>query len=367
MTSFPAFARNVLFPISMHAHLDFFYVGPADASYEHGADWLNALPGLKAKTLYAPTLRWLEEQHSSAPLAEFVNLSEASKSAARLPTATFNLQDNTCSTNPPHQVKTFLVQALQGRECLKLISQAEQVERARSPSHTGYMAILRARVDFLALRPVEMLSALLPQPTSPALGSADASCKELGGTMGGHKLGPTVEGAFWPFSRCPKNATRRGWHHDFALLGTRRAMGEILSAVDGLDMRTLASVDDWGCNPLHAGFDRLFKALPGATCRIPSSGGVVGVGSVRGSVASKCYYVDQEHPELLNGLPQPSLASAGEGAAEVANICLGLWEARDGRLPGNGTACEPRGGWDGDFREDASPWDATSSTPNKLG
>ena len=66
-------------------------------------------------------------------------------------------------------------------------------------------------------------------------------------------------------------------------------------------------------------------------------------------------------------LPPFDASDAFLGAADVATHCLNLSEWRDGRRPGKGSACAPRGGWDGDFREDASPWDAHDAGPSNRG
>ena len=63
--------------------------------------------------------------------------------------------------------------------------------------------------------------------------------------------------------------------------------------------------------------------------------------------------------------PQPRLSTLYPGAADVAVRCLGLEEQRDGRRPGSGAACAPAGGWDGDFRENASPWDVGDAARNR--
>ena len=78
--------------------------------------------------------------------------------------------------------------------------------------------------------------------------------------------------------------------------------------------------------------------------------------SVRGNIAARCFFLDQEYPPN-DDLPQPQLTNLFNGAASVASHCLQLTELRDRRRAGIGRPCEPRGGWDGDFREAASPWD----------
>lgn len=85
--------------------------------------------------------------------------------------------------------------------------------------------------------------------------------------------------------------------------------------------------------------------------------------SVRGNVRDGCFFLDVESPPN-DGEEQPRADELGlRAVTQVGAQCIGLRELRDARRPGNGPTCAPRGGWDGDFRTDASPWDA--SAPNR--
>ena len=147
-------------------------------------------------------------------------------------------------------------------------------------------------------------------------------------------------------------------------------MAAALRAVDTLGEHAHADGD--GRSGRQAGrrpcdFDRLMgaavrRAHPDAKCvDLPRGGSPVA--SVRGNVRGGCFFLDVESPPN-DGQPQPRVGALGlDAAASVASQCLGLEEQRDPRRPGTGAACAPRGGWDGDFRTDASPWDA--SPPNR--
>ena len=69
MVGFPALARNLLLPASSHYQLDFFYVGPADRSFERGSPWLRLLPGLRLMRTYSARLRWGSDRAPPSSLA----------------------------------------------------------------------------------------------------------------------------------------------------------------------------------------------------------------------------------------------------------------------------------------------------------
>lgn len=230
-----------------------------------------------------------------------------------------------------------------------------------------------------------------PQPQSPAPAPA-----------------PPARRVFTSFAPCERanGAASPLAPHDFALYGEREVMGILLGVVDGLKPAALVrSRCDFGA----AAGARLRRELPDAECVVSRHNGTAPLVSVRGSVsphgvssaggvsrpASRvggvtkgsdaisaggeaaansrtsrgCFFLDQEHPPN-DGEPQPKLSDLYPGAGAVAK-CLRLSERRDGRRPGVGPVCQPRGGWDGDFREEGSPWGdgtgdgAMESAPNR--
>ena len=375
MLSLPGLVKHLLAPrLAAEARVDFFYVGPADASFAHGRRWLQQVPGLRLCSVYSPVLRWASR--TGAPLYEelpspnrsssytaprnrtvaaavarhhrtpsaFGLLSPAELSLpmsppSSLPSLRLGVRSAGCSEA---NARSRLVQAWQARRCLQLIERHEASQSARRRMPWKYGAILRVRADALPTRKVELppLSSLLAQP------------------------------AFTPLDDCPARGEGRLANHDFALLGRRDVMAAALRAVDTLGERAHADGD--GRSGRQAGrrpcdFDRLMgaavrRAHPDAKCvDLPRGGSPVA--SVRGNVRGGCFFLDVESPPN-DGQPQPRVGALGlDAAASVASQCLGLEEQRDPRRPGTGAACAPRGGWDGDFRTDASPWDA--SPPNR--
>lgn len=325
MTSFPALARNLLLRAADEHGVDFFWVGPADASFERGGGWLSQLPGLRRTMLYAPRLGW-SHAPGAGPLASFRN-ETAAADGRRGSRASFNLHGLSCGM-PASRLKSRLVQAMQAQQCLRLIEQEEA--SAAAGKAWRYAAVLRARADLLLTAPVE-----LPR-LAPHSGATSA------------------------LTECPPPSERLLAPHDFALYGARRAMGHVLGALDGL---LPAELQRHRCDFGVLGAGRLRQAnLPLTACHAPRNRSAVA--SVRGSASGRCFFVDQEHPPN-DGQPQPRLGRLYAGADGVATACLGLAEQRDGRRPGSGPACRPHGGWDGDFRTDASPWDAPGSAANR--
>ena len=342
MIGFPALVKNLLLGAASSYKIDVFHVGPADLSYTRGKSYLTQIPGLRASTLYDPKLQW-KGASTFAELAEPQHV-VSNQSRRSRPVARFNLNGlEQCGS----QLKARLVQALQARECLRLIERAEAAgtpseppaaasssaaaPAATAPTSQRYAAVLRLRADMLTLR----------QTTLPPVSAIGDDLYDA----------PTYSS----LHQCPHKSSRELAPHDFALFGGRDVMGRALSVLDhkGLPLppRTLIR---YGCDAGALAKARLSVQLPNARCVAPLN--VTPVASVRGSVSGGCYYLDQEHPPN-DGLPQPKLSELFAGAAAVASECLGLREKRDGRRPGSGPACEPRGGWDGDFRDDASPWD----------
>ena len=367
MLSLPGLVKHLLAPLAAEARVDFFYVGPADASFAHGRRWLQQVPGLRLCSVYSPVLRWASR--TGAPLYEELPspnrtvataaarhhrahnstralglLSPAELSSPMSPPSSLpslRLGERTAGCSEAN-ARSRLVQAWQARRCLQLIErhEASQSARRRMPWH--YDAILRIRADALPTRKVELppLSSLLTQPT------------------------------FTPLDGCPARGEIRLANHDFALLGRRDVMAVALRAVDTLDQHAqtnsaVRSGRQGGRRPCD--FDGLMgaavrRALPDAKCVALPRGGSP-VASVRGNVRRGCFFLDQESPPN-DGQPQPRVGALRlDAVASVASQCLGLEEQRDPRRPGAGAACAPRGGWDGDFRTDASPWDA--SPPNR--
>lgn len=341
MASFPALAHNLLLPAALHYRLDFFYVGPADRSFQHVGPWLETLPGLRSFTTYEPKLNW--HKASRHPI---VALNRSG--TGRLAAANLNTHGLRCSSMPPSRLKSRLVQALQSLQCLHLVERSE-----RAAGVAPFAAILRARVDLVVTAPMAL----------PRLGAASRNDA------------PSI---YSSLIDCPARGSAALAAHDFALFGERSAMGVLLGAPGQLQPRELTR---HACDVGAASLAELRRAIPHAQCAvataaanqrrrhdglpIQSSHGdsvVAAVASVRGSVASRCFFIDQEHPPN-DDQPQPQLARLFAGADDVASRCLGLAEGRDARRPtvrgeAAAVACAPRGGWDGDFREDASPWDA---------
>ena len=377
MLSVPALVKNLLATLASEARVDFFYVGPADASYGHGRRWLQQLPGMRACSIYAPMLRWASRV--DAPLYEEVPSSNrtnrparpgAVTAASRRPRAAQNLTslpglvsaaELSLPLPPPSSLPSLrfgvraagcneansrsrLLQAWQARRCLQLIEHHEGLQSARRGAPWRYDAILRARADALPTRKVELppLRSLLSRP------------------------------AFTPIDDCPSRAEGRLARHDFALLGRRDVMAAALRAIDDLDHHAQGSVRSsgrQGRRPVSrpCDFDRLmgtavWRAFPNAECIALPRGGSP-VASVRGNVRDGCFFLDVESPPN-DGEEQPRADELGlRAVTQVGAQCIGLRELRDARRPGNGPTCAPRGGWDGDFRTDASPWDA--SAPNR--
>ena len=154
----------------------------------------------------------------------------------------------------------------------------------------------------------------------------------------------------------------------FALLGRRDVMAAALRAADTLGQHAqIRARSGRQQGRQSCDFDRLMgtavrRALPNAECIALPRGGSP-VASVRGNVRDSCFFLDIESPPN-DGEPQPRVGALRlDAVASVASQCLGLKELRDPRRPGTDAACAPRGGWDGDFRTDASPWDA--NPPNR--
>ena len=326
MASFPTLAHNLLLPAAREHELSFFYVGPADASYKRGAEWLSQLPGVRGTTTYAPKPHW-----TAAPGRPIAELRLAGGGGARnRSTAALNLHGVACGRAvPAGRLKSRALQATQRRECLRLIERDEAPQGVVPPPRAArYNAVLVARADLVVTAAIEFGA---PFPALANDVSALADCPP-----------PSDDGFTWP--------------HDFALYGARRAMGHILGATDRL---TPEELSNHSCDFGGVGAARLRAGMPDARCRAPRSR--TAVGSLRGSASAaggRCFFVDQEHPPN-DGEAQPRLSALFAGAAEVATACLGLDEQRDGRRPGVGAVCQPHGGWDGDFRFgwDASPWD----------
>jgi len=332
MVGFPTLVRNLLLDAAANNRVDFFYVGPADLSHARGKSYLLKIPGLRATTIYDQRLLW-RNWHNETPIAELLPGAAGgggNKSRARRPVAQFNLNGLEACPGP---LRSRLVQALQSRECLRLIERAEATERVvapgnRSASRRRYTAVLRARVDVITLQPTAVP---LPRIYAP---------RRVYGSL----------------HDCPPGRLSA---HDYLLHGSRDVMGLVLAALDGVHPTTLARS---GCDVHALAANRLSRELPEARCVVPTNHSPVA--SVRGSVSGGCYFLDQEHPPN-DGEPQPRLRDLYERADAVARECLGLREKRDGRRPGVGPTCQPRGGWDGDFREDASPWDMATTASNR--
>jgi hypothetical protein len=359
--SFPALVHNLLQPAAAAAgrqQIDLFYVGPSDLSFEHGWPYMKRVPNLRAWTTYSPRLRWRRTRSSSQlPIADLLYGDSAAKPTAKLNSSTahrrnvavarFNI-DGLQACSPMGRLQSRLVQALQARECLRLIESAEAEEgllatnaSAGGSSATtgrGYSAILRMRADMLTLRPAHL----------PRLAPLNLPTAERAG------LARSRRHVYSSLAACPSKqdgdilAT-----HDFALHGERRVMGHVLGVLDGLTPAELTSA---GCDVGRVALRRLRRDLPEARCIAPRNGSAP-VASVRGSVRAGCFFLDQEHPPN-DGEAQPRLSQLYPGADAVGRDCLRLAELRDGRRPEDGRrVCEARGGWDGDFRDDASPWD----------
>ena len=371
MVGFPTLIRNLLLPALADHQLDFFYVGPADESFAQGKAYLQQLPGLRAMTLYEPRLRW-QSSAAHQPLAKLLHTTNRSQygpstTSQQLPIARFDVhQLRGCGPLP--RLQSWLVQALQSYECLRLIKVAEASPRHRrrvvgrtsttstassaNGATTGpggnssnvirarrrrsYAGVLRLRADVLPLRPLSL----------PTLSSGQRVFTSFAACERGH--GPTAPLA----------------PHDYALYGEREVMGTVLGAVGSL---TASELKRSGCDVHAAAAGRLRTALPDARCVVTRGrNGTAPLASVRGSVstpardghaAAGCFFLDQEHPPN-DAEAQPRLQALFPGAERVATECLSIAELRDGRRPGSGPACVPAGGWDGDFRDGgrASPW-----------
>ena len=179
-------------------------------------------------------------------------------------------------------------------------------------------------------------------------------------------------------------------------------MGTLLGSLHGLNT---AGFENHTCSFGAVGKERVRREFPTARCHTPGRGGTP-VASVRGNVRQGCYFVDQEYPPVehegkgttgrsearqpglcdvahAGGLMRrrdPFLSLPRSASLDVATRCLRLSEGLDPRIgaegshasgggaagrhdSGGASACRPRGGWDGDFRNDASPWD--TSEPNR--
>ena len=371
MISLPALIEHALAELSADTRVDFFHVGPADGSFAHGRRWLQHLPGLQACFLYAPALRFASRADApiyeevaatnrsskrrgaatATPLRHHASRTDAASAvppglllpselslpvpSAALPSIRFGLRATGCTEK---NARSRLVQAWQARRCLRLVEAHEAAESARRGTPWRYDALLRVRADALPTRrlPIstqQLRARLLARP------------------------------AYTPLDGCPPRGDGRLAHHDFALLGRRDVMGTALRAIDELEAPPR---HDGGHRAARArpacDFERLAggavrRALPHAECVDLPGGGGAAVASVRGNVRDGCFFLDVESPPN-DGEPQPRLPALGlHGAADVARRCLGLEELRDFRRPGDGAGCRPRGGWDGDFRTAASPWD----------
>ena len=330
MVGFPTLVENLLMRAAATRLLHFFYIGPADLSFSHGRTYLQQVPGLRNWTLYSPKLMWRKKEVGVTGLAELRRNSGRAE-------AHFNFGgvSQRCTRVPLGRLKSTLVQALQARECLRLIRQAEVADGQT------YAAVLRLRADMLPLQPIHFPAA-----------------------MPSHHV-------FTSFARCESGRTERTpiAPHDFALFGERRVMDVLLGTLTDLPPTAL---ERSGCDVSAAAAARLRRLMPEARCVVGRRNGTSALASVRGSIVSNessrrkhhgCYFLDQEHPPN-DGQAQPRLAGLFPGADDVATHCLSLREERDGRRPGAGPVCAPRGGWDGDFREDDSPWAGKRSPAN---
>ena len=172
----------------------------------------------------------------------------------------------------------------------------------------------------------------------------------------------------WHQRRRAPTQTFVAFYEQFALLGRRDVMAAALRAADTLGQHAqIRARSGRQQGRQSCDFDRLMgtavrRALPNAECIALPRGGSP-VASVRGNVRDSCFFLDIESPPN-DGEPQPRVGALRlDDVASVASQCLGLKELRDPRRPGTDAACAPRGGWDGDFRTDASPWDA--NPPNR--
>ena len=211
MVGFPALVHHLLLPAAQSSRLDFFYVGPADASFVQGEAWVNQLPGMMASTLYSPELRWHET--ANAPLATLTRrlaMHNSTKQAAPA-VASLNLHGlRGCRGSPISRIKSRLVQALQARECLTSIRRVELQQTAErrdglllNAAPRRYAAVLRLRADLVVT---------------------------------GHTVVPTSlssHAVYSSLTECPTSASGTLAHHDYALLGERGVMDVLLGVLDG--------------------------------------------------------------------------------------------------------------------------------------
>ena len=245
MVGFPTLVQNLLRRAAAARSVDFFYVGPADLSYNRGRAYLQQIPGLRAATVYEPHLVWRSLPGGGAPpLAELA--AGVNGSRGRHATARFNLDGLKRCGGP---LKSRLVQALQARECLRLIERAELLNRSTSRPTAGapgatrrrrYDSVLRARADLLTLHPTA--------------------------------LPPIAQHAYTSLHDCPPAARRAPpaalAPHDYALYGSRALMGVVLGALDGARPAELVR---HGCDPHALAAARLARALPAARCVVPAN------------------------------------------------------------------------------------------------
>ena len=348
MVSFPALVENVLASASRAGTLiDFFYVGPDDMSYAAGRPWLTRLPGLRGSLLYSPALDF--SLPAGTPLARLRH-----STPDRRPIAEFNVNNLYVRKRywrcPAMQTRSRLVQALQASQCLPLIEEAERADGVQ------YDSVMRTRVDLLPTRPIRL----------PGFGA-------------GHE-------GWSPLNECPSSGEHQLGHHDFVVYGTRRLMGLVLGALDGVNSSVF---ERSSCSAWHRAASRIAAELPASRCKSPQRGGTP-VATVRGSVNRSCFFVDIEYPPVeqeegaktaqptlcelaqLSVPPVPpgrrhELRARTSASLSVASACLGLVEAADPRWRNLPAPCLPRGGWDGDFRTNASPWDHHGKTNRRRG
>lgn len=391
MVGFPTLVRNLL--LRSRYRLDIFYVGPADSSYLHGRTYLHQIPGLRAWSTYSPKIRW-HEGMAPTPLAELLHESDSSRTrrghGGNRSYASINLRGLRSCGIPIGRLQSRLVQALQAKECLRLIEKAEagsaNLSLPSSRSHR-YAGILRLRADLLALQRLN----LPPVPTGGLISNWSSGSRTGGGSRRQGKnvaaaaSGEKTAGApvlrtphqfFTAFAACERGGKSERTPlaaHDYALYGERSVMSLVMGAIEGL---TPAALVRSGCDVSAVAAARLRLEMPQARCTVARHNGTSPLASVRGAAigaarsgtagdvqSGGCFFLDQEHPPN-DGEAQPRLTGLFPHSADVATECLQLSEQRDGRRPGAGPVCLPHGGWDGDFREMDSPWDS-GSAPNR--